>query len=625
MENSKVSIPELDTNTKILNLCIFVVPFIYGFVFAIYFKVFSSTEQMFSILFTAPAVIYPIFALAFAIFIGHISLQKVYAYDGSEETRQEAAKYYHVYTITNLIDPILSAFIFPIMVWLGAKTKGIQFGLWREMYVVVNAVFLISTFFYCFWIGRFERWLKFLPLRPEDIKFGVVKRIILLTAVITWGIYAGVMATVLVAYDTLQGVDKNAFAVGFVIKLIPQMAFGLIMSVVDVAVLVRGLVQSLAKLNSFSDSLAKGDYSGHTLPVESRDECGLVMDNMNTLFESTRSLLSGVHANVSSTVQVGNDLDVSMTETASNVKEIVNNIHSVRNQVDMQTQIMDKTTEATNRIMGSIAILTDNVQQQSASVEESSAAVRQMVSNIQGVTNTLEVNGEKVRELAKASDLGHKRVEDAVQLSNKILQESSGLLEASNVIQNIAEQTNLLAMNAAIEAAHAGEAGKGFAVVADEIRKLAEQSNTQGKNITDSLKSLEEVIRGVSESTRLVQTQFGVIQDLTNTVKVQEENVMNAMKEQNEGSQQILLAMKAIDDSTVSLKQNASSVMDGGTEVVAHMQDLGKSSGIISNSVSEMASGTKEILTAVQNVNDTSVKNKDTITSLATEMNKFKL
>ena len=56
-------------------------------------------------------------------------------------------------------------------------------------------------------------------------------------------------------------------------------------------------------------------------------------------------------------------------------------------------------------------------------------------------------------------------------------------------------------MNAAIEAAHAGEAGKGFAVVADEIRKLAEESSSQGQSITTVLKSVKAKIANISEAT----------------------------------------------------------------------------------------------------------------------------
>ena len=53
-------------------------------------------------------------------------------------------------------------------------------------------------------------------------------------------------------------------------------------------------------------------------------------------------------------------------------------------------------------------------------------------------------------------------------------------------------------MNAAIEAAHAGKAGEGFSVVANEIRKLAETSSAQSKNINTELKDIVNLSRGGS-------------------------------------------------------------------------------------------------------------------------------
>ena len=180
-------------------------------------------------------------------------------------------------------------------------------------------------------------------------------------------------------------------------------------------------------------------------------------------------------------------------------------------------------------------------------------------------------------------------------------------------------------MNAAIEAAHAGEAGKGFAVVADEIRKLAEESSAQGKTITTTLKTLSGEIEMLATSSKTVEEKFNVIFTLAEQVKSMSDRLTEAMREQENGSREVLTAIKSINTVTIEVQAGSEERLKGGESVAQEMRKLDDLTRIITDSMNEMAAGAVQINNAVQEVNQITQKNKHSIESLAQEVGKFKV
>jgi len=361
------------------------------------------------------------------------------------------------------------------------------------------------------------------------------------------------------------------------------------------------------------------------LPISGTAEIARIGDYFNRTIEKIAHAIQSAKKNTTIMKGIGDELASNMNETASAVHQISANVDGVKRQALTQAASVTETASTIEEIVRTIKQLNNSIEAQAASVAQSSSSVEEMVANIASIGQTLGKTDQVIGSLTTATGDGKATLVTSNAVTRKIAEESGSLMEASSVIQNIASQTNLLAMNAAIEAAHAGEAGKGFAVVADEIRKLSEDSASQGKAITATLKTLSGEIETLSASSKTVEEKFNAIYSLAQQVKEMSASLTQSMREQENGSKEILTAIKNINTVTIEVQTGSEEILKGGEGVADEMQKLDDLTRIITESMNEMSVGAVQINNAVQEVNEITKKNKRSIESLAEEMDKFKV
>lgn len=535
-----------------------------------------------------------------------------------QQDSEKAKKYILLYETLLLVAPLIIAVSIPIGISAEMHLLRDIPTFLGSLFGTIGNILLIGGLFSSSAIRSFEKWASFIPIDENSLTFSMQKRVALITT-------SSIVAVLLLILGALirhtgQAVHTQLFTV-----VLPLFLYGLFFAMLNVVSFIQSFEKRVLLIQQVVKELANGNYRQQFLTTWTRDDLSLLLLDFNKLLQFNQTFLRDLHTSVGVSSDTAETLSAHMKDTSTAVGKITGRVSSVQQYIQEQSAGILTMQTALQQIVKSIEDLDHSIEVQARSVGGSTQTIEQMVASVRSVTATAKEAFSSISSLNTAADAGNAAVSNAHSIVKNISEQSEGLLEASNVIQHIASQTNLLAMNAAIEAAHAGDVGKGFAVVADEIRKLAEESSAQGKNITDVLKALKlkiEELNTVAETTAL---QFAEIMRLLSSVNHGSNTIMEAMTKQNDGNTQVLESVKEVNAITMQVKQSSLQIRSGNTEVGKEMAKLVEISQNIDRTISSVSGDTEQISKVIDEVSESSAQNQEAVQHVMKYLNQLSL
>ncbi len=361
------------------------------------------------------------------------------------------------------------------------------------------------------------------------------------------------------------------------------------------------------------------------LSLKTSDELGLLANKFNVFLNKLHNNILDLKNVSKKSDEFGQDLASSSAEVSSTTVEISQNVLNIKNQINNFRNEIDKSKQISENSLKSINNLSSEIGNQTSKINDSNQTIEEMVSSINNLSAITTSKMSLTEQLKKEVNDGEENIESVLNSIEEIAKSAGTIINLIKIINDVAEKTNLLAMNAAIEAAHAGDAGAGFAVVADEIRKLAQTTAENAKNISNTLTNINDVILETNKHSGTTRKSFSQITNGIDLVIKAMSEISSNIVSLSKGSNKILGNLHNITESSQKVENINKTVVGDFKKINNSFTEFFNFFDSTDNAIEEVNIGTDEISKALVQLSNMGQKNSENIEIMNKILNKFKI
>jgi len=414
----------------------------------------------------------------------------------------------------------------------------------------------------------------------------------------------------------------RALQVSVLTGITPFFLLNLVVVLVAVMVIVN---RSMDPLSRFAHLLAQNEndlrirFVAHT-----KDEVGTLARYFNAYFGTLNTLALNLQ-------NIGRQGEATSLQLAENVETITAAIEEFSVSMD---SIRHKTASLDGEVAGAhqavdgigedIHQILSRIEAQSEAMGESSASIEELVSSITAISRITAEKRILAADLSVLAVQGEDDMTRTISSIRSVEEAAQDIISLVEVIKDVASQTNLLAMNAAIEAAHAGEYGKGFAVVADEIRKLAETTARNSREIGQTIKTVLGAIQTAGTATVKTGESMGSLLSGIKNINDAMNEMNYGMAEMSSGTTQITQALGDLRAVTQTVRESGNHIGLQAAQIRQAMTGVSRGSAENNQAIVEMSIGIDEITRSLVNIQARSAENAEGLSQMVKQIGGFK-